>query len=147
MYADTQQVSFLSSIVIFPIMFFVKLNLFLLFRKVFKVVLWLQVLAYTGMIASFFLYMTLMALNAYFCAPRTGQDFTDYLLAMDSPQCLNNIKPTAVVGAALNIAVDVYIMIIPLPAVVALHLPLRRKLGVVAIFLTGSMLVTAGPLQ
>jgi hypothetical protein len=45
------------------------------------------------------------------------------------------------VAAAYNIAVDIYIVIIPIPELLKLNLSTRKKLMLVAIFSTGAMYV------
>jgi hypothetical protein len=45
------------------------------------------------------------------------------------------------VAAAYNIAVDIYIVIIPIPELLKLNLSTRKKLMLVAIFGTGAMYV------
>lgn len=43
------------------------------------------------------------------------------------------------VAAGYNIAVDIYIVIIPIPELLKLNLSMRKKLMLVAIFSTGAM--------
>ncbi|KAL9604094.1 MAG: hypothetical protein Q9219_000682 [cf. Caloplaca sp. 3 TL-2023] len=40
---------------------------------------------------------------------------------------------------AINIATDFYILLLPIPGVLQLQLPLKRKIGICAIFMTGSL--------
>jgi len=41
--------------------------------------------------------------------------------------------------ACMSLVLDVYILLLPITAVQKLQLPFRRKMGVMAIFLTGGM--------
>lgn len=42
-----------------------------------------------------------------------------------------------VIQSAVGIASDFYLLIIPIPAVYALQMPLRKKIGVIGIFMSG----------
>jgi hypothetical protein len=43
--------------------------------------------------------------------------------------------PTGIFG----VISDLYILILPMPTVFSLHLPMKRKVGIAAIFMTGAM--------
>ncbi|KAI4240728.1 MAG: hypothetical protein L6R40_004973 [Gallowayella cf. fulva] len=45
----------------------------------------------------------------------------------------------ALVGGPFNLVSDLYLLLMPLPAVWQLQLPLRKRLGVAGVFLTGSL--------
>lgn len=45
------------------------------------------------------------------------------------------------ITSGLNVGGDIYLLIIPLSAVAKLHLPLRQKLGVIAVFFAGLLYV------
>ena len=55
---------------------------------------------------------------------------------LHSGACLN-ISKTFVATASVNIVSDLSILVLPLFWVLQLHMPLRRKLGIMAIFCTG----------
>jgi hypothetical protein len=48
-------------------------------------------------------------------------------------------KPDAIAQGIGNILLDLYALVLPLPVVWGLHLPLKKKLGLMIIFLTGSL--------
>lgn len=73
------------------------------------------------------------------CRPTDGQSQLSYLSALASPRCTRT-KPLIISIGVVNVISDLYLIMIPLPAVWALHLSLRRKIGLSAMFLTGSML-------
>lgn len=72
------------------------------------------------------------------CGPKDGQSQYSYLSALASDQCTRT-HPLIIMTGVVNVASDLYLIVLPLPAVWALNLPLRRKVGISAIFLTGSM--------
>lgn len=67
------------------------------------------------------------------CTPRRGGN---YLESFASPQCSKMIDMSLSVGI-FGVVSDLYLLIIPIPAVLPLQLPTRQKVGVLAVFLTG----------
>ena len=72
------------------------------------------------------------------CSPRSGHDQAAYFKALASPGFLRT-RPLVAVSAAASVASDLYLVVLPLPAVWSLQLPFRKKIGVSAMFLTGSV--------
>jgi hypothetical protein len=78
------------------------------------------------------------------CGPRGGQDRASYMAGMNGPKCGTPdgiMQVFAVTSGSIDLLTDVYLLVLPLPAVYELDLPKRRKAGVMAIFLTGSVYV------
>lgn len=71
-------------------------------------------------------------------APRNGQSWISYISALASARCQQS-RPMVVIVGAVNMASDIYLALIPLPAVCFLQLQLRRRIGISPRFLTGSM--------
>ena len=67
------------------------------------------------------------------CTPRRG---SSYLESFASPRCSKMIDMSLMVGI-FGVISDVYLLIIPIPAVLPLQLPTRQKVGVLTVFLTG----------
>lgn len=74
------------------------------------------------------------------CGPHNGQSFLSYLMAGASDEC-GRAAPLFLLQSAINVLGDLYLVVLPLPAVWSLTLPLPRKLGVAAMFLTGIVCV------
>lgn len=72
------------------------------------------------------------------CGPKTGQSQFSYISALTSAECARTF-PLVVMLGVVNVVSDVYLILLPLPAVWSLDLSLRRKVGVSAMFFTGSM--------
>ena len=73
------------------------------------------------------------------CAPTDGQSQFAYISALASPRCTQTRRPLAVIQGAVNVISDLYLIILPLPAVWSLQISFRRKISISAIFLTGMM--------
>ena len=72
------------------------------------------------------------------CGPKDGQSQYSYLIARASEKCAR-ASPLDIIIGIVNIISDLYLIILPLPAVWSLNMAFGRKVGVLAIFLTGFM--------
>ncbi|KAL8799065.1 MAG: hypothetical protein Q9182_006161 [Xanthomendoza sp. 2 TL-2023] len=110
-----------------PVMFFTKLSLFILYYRLFNPSNIMRYLIYFGVAFNFLFYTIYLFIYAFYC-PNTSKR---------APTCQQSVKVLGVVAAAINIASDFYILLIPLCAVSNLQLPPKKKLGLLAIFFTG----------
>lgn len=79
-----------------------------------------------------------MIIFIVYCGPKHGQSQLSYLSALASPRCTQTRQLVLALGI-INVISDLYLIALPLPAVWALQMPLRRKIGVAAMILTGLM--------
>ena len=121
-----------------PCIWFIKLSLFVLYLEVFGVLRWLRIMSFVGMLITGLFYFATMVSFIIMCSPKNGHSQFAYLTALASPECAKS-EPLSITIGAVNVVSDMYLVILPLPAVWSLQLPLRRKIGVSAMFLTGSM--------
>lgn len=70
----------------------------------------------------------------YYMTPRNGETFDSVAVSPDELKVLVLSVPVAAVG----LGIDVYLLILPIIAVMGLQLPTGRKIGVVLVFLTGT---------
>ena len=84
------------------------------------------------MTISVLFYTTCLLMEAISCTPRTGET---WLAAQLSRRCGRDLT-LGYVMAAFNVLSDFYLLAIPIPVVWRLQLPLRRKVGVSAVFVT-----------
>ncbi|KAL2049210.1 hypothetical protein ABVK25_010561 [Lepraria finkii] len=97
---------------------------------------------YIGMLITLLLYIPNVFLTAYFCAPHVGKHW----IAADVGGC-NKLLEWYVIQAALIVALDLYNFILPLPAVVRLQVPARRRRGIMMVFGTAIFAVLAAIAQ
>jgi hypothetical protein len=79
--------------------------------------------------------------NGIVCGPKGGQDRASYMAGMAGTKFGNRtgtIQLLSVTSGAVNLLQDLFLMVLPLPAISNLNLPTRRKTGVFVIFLTGT---------
>lgn len=119
-------------VLIGPSMFFAKMAVLLLYLKLFALKMTIRYLIYFGMAFIFCTYWINISLQSLYCAPRDGQAWDASIL----PNC-RKLAILGVAQGACGIVSDLYILFLPIPVVLSLNLPLKRRLGVLAIFMVG----------
>lgn len=117
-----------------PIMFCAKLSLLLLYYRLFGRHCWIKYLVYFGIGTMAVMYTAATIVFGCLCIPRTGQSWVEVGL---SPKCHKQLIMVSYVLGPFNIISDLYLLLMPLPAVWQLHLPLRKRVGITGVFLTG----------
>lgn len=124
-----------------PVIFFTELSLLLLYIKIFVVnyrsatyiliqlVLWLN--------AFFYMAMTLSVI--FMCSP-----VAKFWNPLQPGRCLNSFA-IIVTSAAFNVASNITTVFLPVRAIWRLQMPLKRKIGVSAVFMTGLLYVFQCP--
>lgn len=115
------------------IIFFVKLSLFLLYLSIFSTDRRTKLFIYVGITAIFVAYTGTFIAFGIMCLPSPGETWQSAALAT---QCTDS-QEVGYFQGAFNVVSDFYILIIPIPVVWRLQMPLRRKIGILLIFLTG----------
>ncbi|KAL9636436.1 MAG: hypothetical protein Q9164_002821 [Protoblastenia rupestris] len=95
-----------------------------------------------GMVITGLFYLASMIAFVVMCAPKDGHSQSSYLRALALPQCARARESQIGVGV-VNVVSDLYLILLPLPAVWGLQMPFRKKLGVSSMFLTGSIAVVS----
>lgn len=83
---------------------------------------------YTGPTIAYFVFMT----------PQPGETF----IAHHGTPLERRVFRFSVPNSAVGAAIDLYILVLPIAAVLQLKLATKRKIGVVMIFMTGSLYVS-----
>ncbi|KAL8817849.1 MAG: hypothetical protein Q9223_003389 [Gallowayella weberi] len=117
-----------------PVIFLVKLALFLLFLHLFGRLRWLKWLVWFGIGFTFLFYFSGVIVAFTLCAPTKGRDWLDMSM---TPKCRYGNQDYGIAQGTINVFSDFYLLVIPIPAVLSLQLPMSKKLGVIAIFMTG----------
>lgn len=92
-----------------------------------------RIACYFAIAAAFGTYITSIPLLSYFCTPPPGGDWGSLDVFAKCKKLLN----WAMIQGSLDIALNVYIFVLPLPVVLGLHMERKKMLGVLIIFLTG----------
>ena len=114
---------------------FSKLSLFMLFLRVFLPNRKLKHMIYLGITVITLIFISVIVVATTLCAPRHGEYW-------DSPAVASRCGKEgvyAVIQGPFNILIDFYILYLPIPILYKLQLQKKKKIGIMAIFMTGSM--------
>ena len=114
--------------------FFAKSSVFFLYIKAFGPKKWLPILSYGGIFICFATYFGIMIEASYFCTKHPGSTWYGSLM---SDRCLTHTKMQNYVLGIFGVVSDVYIFLLPVPAICKLRLSKSKRAGVLTIFLTG----------
>ena len=116
-----QQKQFTAQILNGPSLFFAKTSILLLYLRLFGPKRSTRYAIYIGLVFAFCLYWISIPLMAYYC-PRLW---------------CHNMWILSLVQGPLNVALDLFILILPIPVVMRLQMSLPRRFAVLSVFLTG----------
>ncbi|KAL8863020.1 MAG: hypothetical protein Q9178_000393 [Gyalolechia marmorata] len=125
-----------------PFIWIIKVSLFLLYRQVFAPIPYLQYLVWGGITVTGLFYWSTVVAAVALCAPRGSET---YIMAFATARC-GKTKQLAVATGVFNVLSDLYLLVIPVPATLALHLPRRKKVGLLVLFATGILAFNASAL-
>ena len=112
---------------------FSKLSILLLLFRLFSPNKLTRYLLFVGVGWALTIAVITLVLAGAMCAPRHGESFDNLTL---SSRCSHQTT-WAVVHSVLILVLDFYILYIPIPRIWRLQLSLKRKIGVLSIFMTG----------
>ena len=113
----------------------IKTSLFMLYLHLFGPNKNLRFLIYVGMVVNVLFYSTCLGAQILVWMPSSGQPWFKTTV---SPGYAMAIE-LGVIQSSFNVASDLYLLFLPLAGVLQLRLPLRKKIGVAAIFMTGAL--------
>ena len=109
------------------------MSLFLLYYRVFALKELMRTMIICGVTFAFVLYIVVMvSVMGTLCTPRPGRAW-DFAVLLSCRRALH----FSVVQAVSNLALDLFFLVLPITAIVQLELPMNKKIGVFAIFMTG----------
>lgn len=124
--------SYLVIVLTSPTMMFIKVTFFFLYLQNFQPKRWLRISAFVGAVFTLWFYLAMTIALFISSSPRHGETWLSHMAQPDQLS-LDVAVPQAVVG----LAIDIYILVLPIIAVSQLNLPKRQKIGVILIFMTG----------
>lgn len=130
------QIIFAHTTIVYFVLFFPKCAILLLYRQLFYINKKTRAGVWVGLVFCFLIYFPGITMQAIYTAPKPGESWDE--LSLDLAQ--GSGRPVIIWGAVqgfCSVALDVYIFILPLPALSKLQLPMRKKVQVFALFFTG----------
>lgn len=116
---------------------FVKLSLFCLYLRLFKIDKNTCWMIYGGMAACFIVYTASVTANCVWLVPPQGKSHTLESWLMFSRDAWQKPSRLAVFQGVFGMLSDLYLLAIPVRSILALHMPRAKKVGVCFIFMTG----------
>ena len=117
----------------------VKLTFFLLYLQIFRPDRILKYCIYGGALFTTLAYAAMGTAQFVLLSPRPGETFLeDYLKSVSSNVFMESIN-IGLPLSAIGIAIDLYILVLPIAAISKLQMALRKRLGVMSIFAIGLM--------
>ncbi len=94
---------------------------------------WARFCVYLGATTTALFYTTVEIYWLYYMTPRKGETF----LSVGASSAESKVLVLTIPVAAVGLGIDMYLLVLPITAVLQLQLPTRRKIEVVLVFLTG----------
>ena len=116
-----------------PVISIIKLALFSLILHIFSSLRWLRILVYLGAVFNILFYFSGTIALAIMGSPHNGQNYLEVAAGPSG----DHSKTFGVVSGIVSVLSDFYLLLIPVPAVWGLQLPLKKRIGLLAIFGTG----------
>ncbi|TGO17536.1 hypothetical protein BPAE_0423g00020 [Botrytis paeoniae] len=121
----------------------VKLTIWLTYIEIFTSMRWVRICCYIGAAITFLWYFPVVIATLVWTTPPRGENFV-YSLISDG---IFTTQKLTIPIAAVGLALDVFLFVIPLLAVSKLHMATKKKLGVGLIFATGALAIMASILS
>jgi hypothetical protein len=110
-----------------------KLTFFIMYLQIFKPMRWLRICVYVGGGLTMAFHVAIIIVNLYYMAPRPGETWLSHYTGPLPPKATVVGIPLAVVG----FAIDIYLLVLPIAAIIQLQLSTKRKVWTILIFMTG----------
>ncbi|KAF7898376.1 hypothetical protein EAF00_004822 [Botryotinia globosa] len=112
---------------------FVKFSLFLMYLEIFVGLQWMKICVYIGATLSSLFYLAITVAQFYLATPFNGETWKSHIVSARTLKAITFSVP----AAAMGLAIDVYLFILPFIAVVRLHLPMRKRIPAMMMFSVG----------
>lgn len=116
----------------------VRASIFFLYLRLFGHIRSTKFVIYAGLSTTFVFYLIVAIVHLNYCTPRSGEGWTlPPFMRCEDPEIRMSIAQ-----AAFGSVFDLFLLLLPVLQVLRLNMPLRKRLGVAAIFTTGFLLVS-----
>lgn len=115
-----------------PTFIFSKAAIFLLYRQLFATGKQLRLAINIGLVITLLCYLSNIPLAAVYAAPDAGMPWKSLLRKLQTVGA--KFSTAGLVQSVVGTVMDLYIFVLPLPTLLRLHLPLRRRVQLVGVF-------------
>ena len=129
------KIIFAHTTIVGSVLFFPKCAIFFMYRELFELEEWIHVAVWIGVVFDFAIYFPSIPLSAIYEAPRAGHSWEELLLKLASSASQDHtLIYWGIVQGSCSVLLDLYIFILPLPTLYALHLPFWKKFQLLGLF-------------
>ena len=114
-------------------MLFIKVTFFIMYLDIFRLMRWLRACTYIGGIVTVVFYTAMTVCMFVFATPGPSSSWLEWFESSRYNMLLWFLVPQSCIG----LAIDIYILILPIIGVSKLQIPLRQKVGVNLVFMSG----------
>ncbi|KAI7775502.1 hypothetical protein LA080_006745 [Diaporthe eres] len=133
------KLDFVYNIFMGPAVYFSKSSIFLLYQQFFSVKKSMEIAIYIGLAATFLAYFPYIPLVIRYLSPLGRESWEDLIMADDRAKMIY----WGIVSGSLAVVLDIYIFVLPLPTLATLHMSLKTRVQLIAVFATALMGVVA----
>lgn len=130
-----EQQNYIDIVLMTPALGFIKCSFFIQYYQLFRPLRWVRVSVTIGATIATIFFTTITIIVLVLATPRPGET----LLEAAVTKKFFNFKTMSIFAGVFGILVDWGLLILPIPAVWTLKMPTSRKIGVLIIFMTGSL--------
>ena len=109
-----------------------------MYLQIFRPMKRLRYGSYVGAVVNVLFYVCILIVTLAYTVPAPGQTWQE---SIQTARSVHSVTMSPYVSSG-SLVLDVYILVLPIAGVSKLQLTIRRKMGVIVIFLTGLMLVS-----
>ena len=125
-------------------MLFIKVTFFIMYLNIFGQWRWMRIAATVGGIITTVFYVAITATMLALLTPRRHEKWLEYTFYQLQQVVIVAMRLRAAQSAA-GVAIDLYVLILPIIGVSKLQMPFTRKLGVAIIFMSAILYASPVP--
>lgn len=118
-----------------PALGLIKCSFFIQYYQLFHPFRWVRISVSIGATIATLFFTAITIIVFVLATPRPGESLTEAAVTKH----FFNFKTMSIFAGVFGVLVDWCLLILPIPAVWALKMPISKKLGVLIIFMTGSL--------
>ena len=125
----------MTTVVVTPTLGLIKCSILIQYYLLFRLLRWVRISVWIGASISVTFYVAVTIIAFALNTPWPGESFLEDVLSWHHHEFLQFSIPTGVIG----MLVDLYLLILPIPVVLNMQMSTVKKLGVLIVFMTGSV--------
>ena len=130
-----EQQNYINGVVVTPALGLIKCSLFIQYYLLFRLLGWVRISVWIGATISVIFYVAVTIIAFVLNSPWPGESLLEDILSWHHHLFTQFSVPTGVIG----MLVDLYLLILPIPAVLDMQMSTAKKLGVLTVFMTGGV--------